>query len=86
MSVLGPNVTRNQLDQHVAMPERPPLQLSSSKQRPDGSPEKRPFGIVPVCRAVGPHQRWSTQKPTVLGATARTSSVVPSWVVRCLAD
>ena len=34
------------------------------------------------------HRRdaWSTQKPTFLGATARRSILVPSWVVGCLAD
>ena len=40
------------------------------------------------CAELSDHRReaWSTQKPTVLGATARRSVLVPSCVVRCLAD
>ena len=42
----------------------------------------------PQCAELSDHTKvaWSTQKPTVFGATAKRSIVVPPWVVRGLAD
>ena len=43
---------------------------------------------LPQCAELSVRTRvaWSTQKPTVFGATARRSILVPTWVVRCRAD
>ena len=82
---LGPDASRDQLDQHV------PFRCQSD--HPSSLPETR-SGLM-ASQKSGPLDwfqcttqgiAWSTQKPTVLGATARRSIFVPLLLVMCLAD